>query len=108
MSLRGVLALVVQLAALSPALATAHSTPSPAPAQLELTDGRSYYPVTEARMLVDQERLLSVEQVRRLEGKANAWSTTRRFNFGYCELKHKTLLPTECPCRNWKAAAAGH
>ena len=83
MSLRGVLALVVQLAALSPALATAHSTPSPAPAQLELTDGRSYYPVTEARMLVDQERLLSVEQVRRLEGKANAWSTTRRFNFGY-------------------------
>jgi len=34
--------------------------------------------------------------------------TGGRFNFGYCELKHKTLLPTECPCRNWKAAAAGH
>ncbi|MCR4296343.1 MAG: hypothetical protein NUW21_12470, partial [Elusimicrobia bacterium] len=83
MSLRGGLALAVQLAALSPALAAARSAPSPAAAQLELTDGRSYYPVTEARVLVDQERTLTVEQVRRLESKADAWSTTRRFNFGY-------------------------
>lgn len=83
MSLRGATALAFQLAALSPALASANSAPSPAPVQLALTDDRSNYSVTEARVLMDQERTLTVDQVRRLEAKPDAWSTTRRFNFGY-------------------------
>ncbi|MDE2511640.1 MAG: hypothetical protein KGL74_11015 [Elusimicrobia bacterium] len=61
---------------------------------ITLTSGRSAYSITEAQVIADSSRTISLEQVRELEKKGTAnWSVRTNLNFGFSSDRYWPKIP---------------
>ncbi|PKM97455.1 MAG: hypothetical protein CVU79_08050 [Elusimicrobia bacterium HGW-Elusimicrobia-3] len=70
-----------------------------------LENGRVFYPIRSAQVIVDDEKAFSLEEIRRLEtlGKA-PWTTAEKLNFGYSPARYwlkVEVTNTSSIERNW-------
>lgn len=72
-----------------PAMCTQLVAAAPPPEALTLENGRNLYPIRKAQVIIDKDKVLSLEEIRRLEALGKApWATVEKLNFGYSKARY--------------------